>query len=64
MSVRELFFEDNELALMNLYSGDCPTRFHAYATACSEMFGNSSAEASTTYMLFIINYNALNHMCN
>lgn len=34
-------------SLIDLYLGDCPTRFQAYASACSEQFGNSSDEVST-----------------
>ena len=48
MSVLALF-EDNELAIVNLYNGDCPTRFHAYASACSELFGDSGAEVYKYY---------------
>ena len=34
-------------SLIDLYLGDCPTRFQAYASTCSEQFGNSSDEVST-----------------
>ena len=55
MSVRGLFFEDNELAIINLYNGDCPTRFYEYATACSGVFGDSSNEVSNMNQIFIFN---------
>ena len=45
MSVQALF-DDNTTVLMNLYNGDCPTRFHAYVTACSGIFGNDADEVS------------------
>ena len=48
MSARELFFNrdstDNDI--INLYNGDCPTRLLAYATACSESFGDSADEVN------------------
>ena len=25
---------DNDSAIVNMFSGDCPTRFHAYVNAC------------------------------
>ena len=48
MSVQELFFNDNstESVILSLYNGDCPTRFQAYATACSETFGDSADEVN------------------
>ena len=48
MSVQELFFNDNstDSVILNLYNGDCPTRFLAYATACSEMFGDGADEVN------------------
>ena len=42
-----LFGDGNDTSLINLYLGDCPTRFHNYATACSESFGNSSDDVSS-----------------
>ena len=48
MSVRDLFFTDNSTGseLINLHNGDCPTRFLAYATACSEILGDSADEVN------------------
>ena len=48
MSAQELFFNDNstESVTLNLYNGDCPTRFLAYATACSKTFGDSADEVN------------------
>ena len=53
--MRELFYEDNEYAIINLYNGDCPTRFYAYATECSELFGNNTDEVSNIRMILLIN---------
>ena len=44
--MRALFYEGNENAIINLYNGDCPTRFYAYATECSELFVNNTDEVS------------------
>ena len=48
MSVWELLFNDNstDSVILNLYNGDCPTRFLAYATACSESFGDDADEVN------------------
>ena len=48
MSVQELFFNDNrtDSVILNLYNGDCPTRFLAYATACSKKFGDGADEVN------------------
>jgi len=38
-SVQELFNDaEFENVVGNLLNADCPTRFHAYVTACSEVF--------------------------
>ena len=42
-------FGDSNVSLVSLYNGDCPTRFHAYATDCSELFGNNSNSVSKKY---------------
>ena len=39
----------NDSTLMNLYNGDCPTRFHEYAITCSGMFGGSDGFVSKLF---------------
>ena len=46
ISIQQLFSGDTS-SLINLYLGDCPTRFQSYATACSEQFGDGANEVST-----------------
>ena len=55
MSARELFFNDNstESVILNLYDGDCPTRFLAYTTACSETFGNNADEVNNMILSIV-----------
>ena len=35
----QAFLSGNGSALINLYSGGCPTRFHDFVTPCSDVFG-------------------------
>ena len=65
MSVQELFFSDNstennnstESVILNLYNGDCPTRFLSYATACSEIFGDGADEVINILSVVHLVYN-------
>ena len=52
MSVQQLFFNntDDSDVILNLYSGDCPARFQAYATVCSDLFGDSSNEVNDNFI--------------
>ena len=34
-AVLELFINDNDTVIGDLFYNDCPTRFHDYVTACS-----------------------------
>ena len=39
-------FGGGDASILDLYDGDCPTRFYAFATACNASFGNESEAVS------------------
>ena len=53
MSVQQLFFNDSSdpNVILNLYNGDCPARFQAFATACSDIFGDSGDEVGNIIVI-------------
>ena len=51
-TVRALFADDTS-ALLNLYYGDCPTRFYNFASVCRELLGSDRDVVSTYVCIYI-----------